>query len=139
MFPDANLAPKTLVPMFLVSMILRPVLAEDIQPPPYNAREHQVTLGQRIALGFFATTTFGLTILVLYLRSEIARQTIRRLVGGLSAPLLGGGAEMSAAKVVALEWRIMMRSVSTSVRSVSNCLIDNSSSLDLLLWRNQRH
>ena len=91
MFPDANLAPKTLVPMFLVSMILRPVLAEDIQPPPYNAREHQVTLGQRIALGFFATTTFGLTILVLYLRSEIARQTIRRLVGGLSAPLLGGG------------------------------------------------
>ena len=92
MFSDANLAPRIVVPMLLVSLIMRPALAEDIQPPPYNAPERQqVTLGQRIALGFFATTTFGLTILVLYLRSEIARQTIRRLVGGLSAPLLGGG------------------------------------------------
>ena len=74
----------------LIALLLHSVSAEDIQPPPYNAPEQQVTLGQRIALGFFASTTFGLTILVLYLRSEIARQTIRRLVGGLSAPLLGG-------------------------------------------------
>ena len=74
----------------LVALLLHSVSTEDIQPPPYNAPEQQVTLGQRIALGFFASTTFGLTILVLYLRSEIARQTIRRLVGGLSAPLLGG-------------------------------------------------
>ena len=91
MFPDVDLAPRTVVPMLLLSLILPLALAEDIEPPPYNARGQQVTLGQRIALGFFATTTFGLTILVLYLRSEIARQTIRRLVGGLSAPLLGGG------------------------------------------------
>ena len=77
--------------LLLIASLIHSVGAEDIQPPPYNAPEQQVTLGQRIALGFFATTTFGLTVLVLYLRSEIARQTIRRLVGGLSAPLLGGG------------------------------------------------
>uniref|UniRef100_A0A6U0K5J0 Transmembrane protein n=1 Tax=Minutocellus polymorphus TaxID=265543 RepID=A0A6U0K5J0_9STRA len=91
MFPDANRPPRTMVPLLLVSLLLHSASAEDIQPPPYNSRDQQVTLGQRIALGFFAFTTFGLTILVLYLRSEIARQTIRRLVGGLSAPLLRGG------------------------------------------------
>lgn len=95
MLPD-NRTPKRSAPLIIIAL-LHSVLAEDIQPPPYNAPEQQVTLGQRIALGFFATTTFGLTILVLYLRSEIARQTIRRLVGGLSAPLLGGGGGSSGA------------------------------------------
>ena len=86
-----TILPGNSLQLLLLAVLAHSVSAEDIQPPPYNAPEQQVTLGQRIALGFFASTTFGLLILVLYLRSEIARQTIRRFVGGLSAPLLGGG------------------------------------------------
>lgn len=74
----------------ILSLTLLLASAEDIQPG-YNNPDNQVSLGQRIALGFFASTTFILTILVLYLRSELARQTIRRLMGGLTSPLLGPG------------------------------------------------
>mmetsp|Transcript_15346 Transcript_15346/g.33379 ORF Transcript_15346/g.33379 Transcript_15346/m.33379 type:complete len:112 (+) Transcript_15346:72-407(+) len=85
-----SLKTSTILAILSLTLILLLASAEDIQPG-YNNPENQVSVGQRIALGFFASTTFMLTILVLYLRSELARQTIRRLMGGLTSPLLGPG------------------------------------------------
>jgi hypothetical protein len=48
----------------------------------------QVSKGQRIALYVFASTAFTLLCYAIYLHRELARMTLRRLLGGLTAPLL---------------------------------------------------
>uniref|UniRef100_A0A7S4NCY7 Uncharacterized protein n=1 Tax=Odontella aurita TaxID=265563 RepID=A0A7S4NCY7_9STRA len=53
-----------------------------------SPRNSEVSKGQKITLSFFATTSFILLGYVIWLRSELARITVRRIINGLSAPLL---------------------------------------------------
>jgi hypothetical protein len=58
-------------------------LAADYVPP-----ENRASSGQRKALFFFMTTCVLLGGYAVYLHWELARVTVRRLFGGLTAPLL---------------------------------------------------
>jgi hypothetical protein len=51
----------------------------------------RVSEGQRVALSVFASTAFILLCYAIYLHRELARVTVRRLFGGLTAPLLSQG------------------------------------------------
>jgi len=67
----------------LLTTLLHDSLAADYIPP-----ENRASKGQKTALFFFMTTCVLLAGYAIWLHSELARVAVRRLFGGMTAPLL---------------------------------------------------
>lgn len=71
--------------MILITLLViaHSCLAADYIPP-----ESRASRGQKTALLFFMTICLVLAAYAIWLHSELARVTVRRLFGGMTAPLL---------------------------------------------------